>query len=101
MLVTGAGIVILVRPVQLQNADSPILVTELGISTLVTLEFCNAPLGIEVVPSANITFPVQLLNASFPMLVTELGISMLVTSAFCNAPLGIEVVPSANITFPV
>ena len=35
MEVTPAGIVILVRPVQLENVESPMLVTPLGIVMLV------------------------------------------------------------------
>jgi hypothetical protein len=43
MLVTPAGIVTLVRPLQLQNAPSPMLVTLLGIATLVKpLQLQNA-----------------------------------------------------------
>jgi hypothetical protein len=42
MLVTLGGIVMLVRPVQPENAESPILVTLLGIVMLVT-ELLNTP----------------------------------------------------------
>ena len=58
MLVTLAGILILVRLLQKENADLPMLVTLSGISMLVRL--------------------LQFRNASFPMLVTLSGISMLV-----------------------
>ncbi len=54
MLVTELGIVTLVRLLQSSKALFPMLVTELGIVTLVRL--------------------LQFLKALFPMLVTELGI---------------------------
>ena len=57
MLVTLLGIVTLVRPEQLQNAQTPMLVTPLGIVMLVR--------------------PEQSLNALFPMLVTLLDIVIL------------------------
>jgi hypothetical protein len=59
MLVTELGIVMLVNPLQLEKAPSPILVTELGIVMLVN--------------------PLQLEKAPSPILVTESGI---VTSTF-------------------
>ena len=37
MLITESGIVILVNPLQKENADSPMHVTEFGIVTLVKL----------------------------------------------------------------
>ena len=58
MLVTLLGISTLVRPKQLWNAPTPMLVTLLGISMLVR--------------------PEQPWNTQYPMLVTLLGISMLV-----------------------
>ena len=54
MLVTELGISMLVSLGQTANAELPILVTELGISMLVS--------------------PLQYANALSPMLVTELGI---------------------------
>ena len=81
MLVTPSGMLILVKPVQSRNAESPMFVTPSGIVTFPE----------QVVPSIKIPFTITsgfsfcLLvnqgvpeNARFPMLVTLLGISMLV-----------------------
>ena len=81
MLVTLFGMLMLVKPMQLKNADSPMLVTLFGIVTSPE----------QVLPSIKIPFTItsesfscRLFvnqgvpeNASSPMLVTLLGIAML------------------------
>ena len=80
MLVTLFGMVMLVKPLQLANAESPMLVTSFGIVTspeqavpsikipfTITSEFSFCLLVNQGVPE----------NADPPMLVTLLGISML------------------------
>ena len=60
ILVTEFGIVILVSPVQREKADPPILVTESGMITEAILSApYNAPVGMDVVPSAKTTSQVQ------------------------------------------
>ena len=71
MLVTLLGMVMLVKPVQLKNANSSMLVTLFGMVMLVK--------------------PVQLKNAESPMLVTSFGI---ITSPE-------QVVPSIKIPFTI
>ena len=80
MLVTLSVIVMLVKSVLLLNAESPILLTELGISTFVVLLPDKALLGIAVVPFSKMTVPVQFSKACLPMFVTDLGIVILVRS---------------------
>ena len=81
MLVTLLGIVTLVRLVQAENASSPMLMTPLEIVTLVRLvQSSNAQSPILVTPSGIVMLasPAQKSNAWIPMFVTLSGIVMLV-----------------------
>ena len=48
MLVTLFGIVMLIKPLQLENASFPMLVTPSSITTFLTLEFMYAGLKLSV-----------------------------------------------------
>ena len=67
MLVTLSGIIMLVKPVQPENAPSSILVTLFGIvisvkaEVLLSYEYCEkAPLLILCIPFGNVIFPLAL-----------------------------------------
>ena len=81
ILVTELGIAIVFNPVQPSNAESPILVTPSGIVILVK--------------------HAQSQNAESPILLTELGISTFVVLLPDKALLGIAVVPFSKMTVPV
>ena len=91
MLVTDEGMVMLVKPVQPENADSPMVVTELGMvvflqlatSVLVAVSMMALQSLREsyfVLPASTLMLvrPEQPANAASPMVVTELGMVMLV-----------------------
>ena len=80
ILVTLLGMLTEVRLVQPPNAPCPILVTLLGMMILVTGIPANQPDPIAGNPSTKVMLarPVQPVNAPLPILITLLGIFMLV-----------------------
>jgi hypothetical protein len=75
MLVTPLPIVKLVRLVQPENADSPMLVTPLGMVMLLKPLLSNAesPILVTLLGIVTLVSPVQPSNASSPTLVMPLG----------------------------
>ena len=91
MLVTEFGMVMLVNPLQPENAELPMLVIEFGIMVFlhpaIKVLVCVSIIALQllrlsyfVFPEATTIFvkPSQFLNAEEAMLVTEFGIVMLV-----------------------
>ena len=101
MLVTLLPITTLVRPEQLLNAELPMLVTLLGIVTLVSPgQYSNAfsPTLVSVLGKSTFASAGQLSNAHLPKEVTPSGIVTSISPVRLNVPCSMTVKDDGNST---
>ena len=102
MLVTLSGRVMLVNPVQPENADVPIVVKPTGITTFVSsVQPLKAKFPMLVTFGGNVNTPdrpVQFAKAELLIAVSVLGRFMVCKNGlFAKTPLGIVVTPSGTV----